>query len=81
MKFLGAHPLLAFIFGCICWIFAVLPDPQVKVVGPLTGVNLAREILVTDLDTKSSKVTLKINIAHTEHSHIIGREGINIKKG
>lgn len=55
-------------------------DPQVKVVGPLTGVNLAREILVTDLDTKSSKVTLKINIAHTEHSHIIGREGINIKK-
>ena len=49
--------------------------------GKPEGVRKAREILLNELDTKSSKVTLKINIAHAEHSHIIGREGGNIKRG
>ena len=43
--------------------------------------NKARDILLSDLDTKTNRVTLKINVAFGEHSHVIGREGANIKKG
>ena len=56
-------------------------DPQVKVVGSPEGVSRAREMLSTTLDTKSNRVTLKVNVAYREHSHVIGREGANIKKG
>lgn len=56
-------------------------DPQVKVAGPLEGVNKARDMILEELDTKNNRVTLKINIANSEHSHVIGREGSNIRKG
>ena len=59
----------------------ILLDPQVKIAGPLESVNKARDILLSDLDTKTNRVTLKINVAFGEHSHVIGREGANIKKG
>lgn len=55
-------------------------DPQVKIAGPLESVNKARDILLSDLDTKTNRVTLKINVAFGEHSHVIGREGANIRK-
>ncbi|XP_067239322.1 bicaudal C homolog 2 [Chanodichthys erythropterus] len=32
------------------------------------------------LETKVNKVTLKIDVTHTEHSHVIGKGGGNIKK-
>ncbi|XP_042563115.1 protein bicaudal C homolog 1-like, partial [Clupea harengus] len=32
------------------------------------------------LDTKSNRVTLKMDVSHTEHSHVIGKGGNNIKK-
>lgn len=59
----------------------VLTDPQVKVAGPPEAVNEAREMILSELDTKTNRVTLKVNVANIEHSHVIGREGTNIKKG
>ncbi len=50
-------------------------------VGLPAAVQKARELILTDLDTKSSRVTLKIDIPFSEHSHVIGKEGTNIKKG
>lgn len=52
-----------------------------KIAGPPDCVSKAKEMLQNDLDTKRNRVTLKINIAYNEHSHVIGREGANIKKG
>ena len=56
-------------------------DPQVKVVGVASGIQQAREMILVDLDAKSTRVTLKIEVAYSEHSHVIGKEGVNIKKG
>ena len=56
-------------------------DPQVKIAGTHDAVSKAKELLLSDLDTKSNRVTLKVNVAYGEHSHVIGREGTNIKKG
>ena len=33
-----------------------------------------------DLDAKSNRVTLKIDVPYAEHSHVIGKEGANIKR-
>ena len=41
----------------------------------------ARELILADLDAKATRVTLKIDIPFSEHSHVIGKEGCNIKKG
>ena len=57
------------------------PDPQVKVVGLPANVQKARELILADLDAKSERVTLKIDVPFSEHSHVIGKEGANIKKG
>ena len=56
-------------------------DPQVKVAGLPVNVNKARDMIVEELDTKCNRVTLKINVSSIEHSHVIGKEGANIKKG
>ena len=55
-------------------------DPNVKIIGRPEAVSKARETLLNDLDTKSNRVTLKINVAYGEHSHVIGKEGANMKK-
>ncbi|XP_048581581.1 protein bicaudal C homolog 1-B isoform X2 [Nematostella vectensis] len=41
---------------------------------------MAKEKVMAVLDTKSSRVTLKMDVSHTDHSHIIGKGGYNIKK-
>ena len=56
-------------------------DPQVKVIGNPSAVQKARELILADLDAKATRVTLKIDIPFSEHSHVIGKEGCNIKKG
>ena len=63
---------------CSLWLTA---DPQVKVVGLPANIQQARELILVDLDAKSTRVTLKIDVAFSEHSHVIGKEGANIKKG
>lgn len=52
-----------------------------KVAGLPEDVSKAREMILEELDTKSNRVTLKINVSSVEHSHVIGKEGVNIKKG
>ena len=56
------------------------PDPQVKVVGLPANIQQARELILNDLDAKSNRVTLKIDVPYREHTHVIGKEGANIRK-
>eukprot|EP00117_Sycon_ciliatum_P029274 scpid28338/ scgid23356/ Protein bicaudal C homolog 1 len=55
-------------------------DPHVKVRGLKCDAEKARQLVLSMLDTKSNRVTLKIDVSHTEHSHIIGKGGANIKR-
>ncbi|XP_026078858.1 protein bicaudal C homolog 1-like isoform X1 [Carassius auratus] len=55
-------------------------DPHIKVSGKRDNVKEAKEKIVSVLDTKSNRVTLKMDVSHTEHSHVIGKGGNNIKK-
>ena len=50
-------------------------------IGLPASVQKARELILSELDAKSTRVTLKIDVAFAEHSHVIGKEGVNIKKG
>uniref|UniRef100_A0A8C9R3Z2 Bicaudal C homolog 2 n=1 Tax=Scleropages formosus TaxID=113540 RepID=A0A8C9R3Z2_SCLFO len=55
-------------------------DPHVKVEGKRHNVMKAKKKILDLLETKVNKVTLKIDVTHTEHSHVIGKGGGNIKK-
>ncbi|KTF82141.1 hypothetical protein cypCar_00021248 [Cyprinus carpio] len=55
-------------------------DPHIKVSGKRDNVKEAKEKIMSVLDTKSNRVTLKMDVSHTEHSHVIGKGGNNIKK-
>ncbi|KAK3538117.1 hypothetical protein QTP70_030157 [Hemibagrus guttatus] len=55
-------------------------DPHIKVSGRRDDVREAKERILTVLDTKSKRVTLKMDVSHTEHSHVIGKGGNNIKR-
>uniref|UniRef100_A0A915ADG3 K Homology domain-containing protein n=1 Tax=Parascaris univalens TaxID=6257 RepID=A0A915ADG3_PARUN len=52
-------------------------DPFVKVLGTAEQVNCARQLIASMLKVKRDRITLKIEIPHTEHSKIIGRKGKN----
>jgi len=55
-------------------------DPHVKVCGLQENVKRAKEIILDKLDARSTRVTLKMDVPHTEHSHVIGKGGSTIKK-
>ncbi|KAJ8282931.1 hypothetical protein COCON_G00054500 [Conger conger] len=55
-------------------------DPHVKVEGKQVNVREAKRKILDLLETKVNKVTLKMDVTHTEHSHVIGKGGGNIKK-
>ncbi|KAG7257664.1 hypothetical protein CRUP_027340, partial [Coryphaenoides rupestris] len=55
-------------------------DPHVKVEGKRANVVEAKRKILEVLETKVNKVTLKMDVAHTEHSHVIGKGGGNIKR-
>ncbi|XP_060789391.1 protein bicaudal C homolog 1 isoform X3 [Neoarius graeffei] len=55
-------------------------DPHIKVSGRRDDVREAKERILSVLDTKSKRVTLKMDVSHTEHSHVIGKGGNNIKR-
>uniref|UniRef100_A0A1A8NRD6 SAM domain-containing protein n=1 Tax=Nothobranchius rachovii TaxID=451742 RepID=A0A1A8NRD6_9TELE len=55
-------------------------DPHVKVEGRRENVMEAKKKILEVLETKVNKVTLKMDVAYTEHSHVIGKGGGNIKK-
>ncbi|KAL8619173.1 hypothetical protein ACOMHN_049955 [Nucella lapillus] len=55
-------------------------DPHVKVIGLPDDVRTATQKIMSILDTKSNRVTLKMDVSHTDHSHVIGKGGNNIKR-
>uniref|UniRef100_A0A8C4R6P2 K Homology domain-containing protein n=1 Tax=Eptatretus burgeri TaxID=7764 RepID=A0A8C4R6P2_EPTBU len=55
-------------------------DPHIKVCGKRDSVREARQRIMAVLDTKSSRVTIKIDVPHVEHSYVIGRGGFNIRQ-
>ncbi|XP_078117587.1 bicaudal C homolog 2 [Sander vitreus] len=55
-------------------------DPHVKVEGKRANVLEAKKQILEVLETRVNKVTLKLDVAYTEHSHVIGKGGGNIKK-
>ncbi|XP_062519655.1 protein bicaudal C homolog 1-like [Corticium candelabrum] len=55
-------------------------DPHIKVTGRSENVRQAKEMVTAVLDTKSNRVTLKMDVSHLEHSHVIGKGGVNIKR-
>ncbi|XP_015235705.1 PREDICTED: protein bicaudal C homolog 1-B-like [Cyprinodon variegatus] len=55
-------------------------DPHVKVEGKRASVMEAKKKILEVLEPKVNKVTLKMDVAFTEHSHVIGKGGGNIKK-
>ncbi|KAJ8248375.1 hypothetical protein GJAV_G00241350 [Gymnothorax javanicus] len=55
-------------------------DPHIKVCGKREGVRQAKERIMSVLDAKGSRVTLKMDVSHADHSHIIGKGGNNIKR-
>ncbi|GAB1602407.1 protein bicaudal C homolog 1-A-like isoform X1 [Argonauta hians] len=55
-------------------------DLHIKVTGMLNDVKVAKDKIMSILDTKGNRVTLKMDVSHTDHSHVIGKGGNNIKK-
>uniref|UniRef100_A0AAY4EX14 SAM domain-containing protein n=1 Tax=Denticeps clupeoides TaxID=299321 RepID=A0AAY4EX14_9TELE len=55
-------------------------DPHVKISGTWEQVKEAKEKIMSVLDTKSNRVTLKMDVSHTEHSYVIGKGGNNIRQ-
>lgn len=55
-------------------------DPNVKMIGFPQAVEKAKAMMLKDLDTKSMRVTLKMDIPHNEHSHIIGVRGKTVRQ-
>lgn len=56
-------------------------DPHIKVAGRPDDVRTAKEKIMEILDTRqSSRVTMKLDVSYTDHSHIIGKGGLTIKR-
>ncbi|XP_044252303.1 protein bicaudal C homolog 1-B [Tribolium madens] len=55
-------------------------DPHVRIAGREEDVKAAKERIMTVLYTRCNRVTMKMDISYTDHSHIIGRGGLSIKR-
>lgn len=55
-------------------------DPHVRIAGRPEDVKEAKTEVMSALDVKSNRVTMKLNVSYTDHSHIIGRGGLTIKR-
>lgn len=55
-------------------------DPHVRITGSPNSINAAKEIIFEQLDTRRNRVTLKMDVAFTDHSHIIGKGGRSIQR-
>ncbi|XP_071808851.1 protein bicaudal C homolog 1-like isoform X2 [Asterias amurensis] len=55
-------------------------DPHIKVTGKIENISASKDKIMSVLDTKSNRVTLKMDVSYTEHSHVIGKGGNIIKK-
>ncbi|XP_049826677.1 protein bicaudal C [Aethina tumida] len=55
-------------------------DPHVRIAGRPQDVEAAKERIMTILDTRCNRVTMKMDVSYTDHSHIIGKGGLSIKR-
>ncbi|CAH1977678.1 unnamed protein product [Acanthoscelides obtectus] len=55
-------------------------DPHVRIAGRPEDVQAAKDRIMTILNTRCNRVTMKMDISYTDHSHIIGRGGLSIKR-
>uniref|UniRef100_A0A182J0X5 Uncharacterized protein n=1 Tax=Anopheles atroparvus TaxID=41427 RepID=A0A182J0X5_ANOAO len=55
-------------------------DPHIRIVGKMTDVLRAKDKVMSRLDSRGSRVIMKMDVSYTDHSFIIGRGGNNIKK-
>ncbi len=44
------------------------------------GVTQAKALIMEHLDTKTRRVTMKMDVSYTDHSHIIGKGGNTIRR-
>ncbi|XP_020810141.1 protein bicaudal C [Drosophila serrata] len=55
-------------------------DPHVRIVGKPEQVQRAKERILSSLDSRGTRVIMKMDVSYTDHSYIIGRGGNNIKR-
>jgi len=56
-------------------------DPHIRVGGAEEGVKRAKTMITEVLDTTTnSRVTMKMDVSYTDHSHIIGKGGNTIRR-
>ncbi|EDW77980.2 uncharacterized protein Dwil_GK24769, isoform B [Drosophila willistoni] len=55
-------------------------DPHVRIVGKVDEVSRAKERILGSLDSRGTRVIMKMDVSYTDHSYIIGRGGNNIKR-
>lgn len=55
-------------------------DPHIRIVGNPEDIGFAKEKILEVLDSRKNRVTLKMDVAYTDHSHIIGKGGRSIQK-
>ena len=48
-------------------------DPHIRIGGQEEGVLAAKHIIMEHLDVKTRRVTMKMDVSYTDHSHIIGK--------
>ena len=54
-------------------------DPHIRVGGTSDEcVRRAKALIMEYLDTKTSRVTMKMDVSYTDHSHVIGKGGKTI---
>lgn len=55
-------------------------DPHIKIIGTPEAVKEAKTQIFSLLDTRKNRVTLKMDVSFTDHSHVIGKGGRSIQK-
>ena len=55
-------------------------DPHIRIGGSEENVMMAKNLIMDHLDTKSRRVTMKMDVSYTDHSHIIGKGGNTIRR-
>ncbi|XP_015790699.1 protein bicaudal C homolog 1 [Tetranychus urticae] len=55
-------------------------DPHIRITGAQEDILNAKDKILDHLDSRKNRVTLKMDVAYTDHSHIIGKGGRSIQK-
>lgn len=55
-------------------------DPHIRIAGRYEDVKVAKNKIMAVLDTRCNRVTMKLDVSYTDHSHIIGKGGQIIRK-